>query len=72
MNNMPSVIREMPIETVNRIAAGEVVERPASVIKELVENAIDAGASQIDIVYDGGGLGLVSVTDNGSGMSKNC
>ena len=72
MNNMPPVIREMPIETVNRIAAGEVVERPASVIKELVENAIDAGASQIDIVYDGGGLGLVSVTDNGSGMSKNC
>ena len=72
MNNMPSVIREMPIETVNRIAAGEVVERPASVIKELVENAIDAGAFQIDIVYDGGGLGLVSVTDNGSGMSKNC
>jgi DNA mismatch repair protein MutL len=72
MNNMSSVIREMPIETVNRIAAGEVVERPASVIKELVENAIDAGASQIDIVYDGGGLGLVSVTDNGGGMGKNC
>ena len=72
MNNMSTVIREMPVETVNRIAAGEVVERPASVIKELVENAIDAGASQIDIVYDGGGLGLVSVTDNGGGMGKNC
>ncbi|MFN3867536.1 MAG: DNA mismatch repair endonuclease MutL [Hyphomicrobiaceae bacterium] len=61
-------IRQLSPETVNRIAAGEVIERPASVVKELVENAIDAGATSIDVVTAGGGLSLVRVTDNGIGM----
>ena len=55
---------------VNRIAAGEVIERPASVIKELVENSIDAGASRIDIIMREGGRTLMTVTDNGCGMSR--
>ena len=64
------VIRRLPEGLVNRIAAGEVIERPASAIKELVENSIDAGASRIDVIMREGGRTLMTVTDNGCGMSR--
>ena len=63
-------IHRLTDNIVNQIAAGEVIERPASVVRELLDNAIDSGATRISIVTAGGGKELIRVTDNGSGMSR--
>src|ERR1700757_3115871 len=63
-------VRQLPEQVVNRIAAGEVVERPASVVKELVENAIDARAGRIDVFTDGGGQRKIAIADDGGGMTR--
>ncbi len=63
-------IRKLDPEVVKRIAAGEVIEEPSSVVRELIENSIDAGATEIEVEIKGGGLGLIRVTDNGCGIAK--
>jgi DNA mismatch repair protein MutL len=67
---MPSTIRLLDEQTINKIAAGEVIENPSSVVKELVDNALDASATEITVEIRGGGRQLIRVTDNGSGMTQ--
>ena len=66
---MNDIIKLLPDSVANQIAAGEVIQRPASVIKELVENAVDAGATEIQIILKEAGRTLIQVIDNGVGMS---
>ncbi len=70
MNNLLNKISILPADVANKIAAGEVVERPVAVIKELVENSIDAGARKIVVEVDAGGRQLMRVSDDGEGMSS--
>ncbi|NIO17508.1 MAG: DNA mismatch repair protein MutL, partial [Deltaproteobacteria bacterium] len=61
-------IRKLSEETINKIAAGEVIDRPSSVVKELVENSLDAGSTRVSVSVEDAGLSLIEVADNGSGM----
>ena len=66
---MSDVIRLLPDSIANQIAAGEVIQRPASVIKELLDNAVDAGATEINVIIKDAGKTMIQIQDNGSGMS---
>ena len=66
------IIKLLPDHVANQIAAGEVVQRPASIVKELMENAIDANATKIEVIIRDAGKNLIQVVDNGSGMSDTC
>ena len=67
---MPDIIQLLPDNIANQIAAGEVIQRPASAVKELLENAVDAGASEIKLIVNDAGKALLQVIDNGKGMSE--
>ncbi|MCW3118499.1 MAG: mismatch repair protein MutL, partial [Chitinophagaceae bacterium] len=68
-NKLPDKILLLPDNIANQIAAGEVIQRPASAVKELLENAVDAGATEIKLIIQDAGKSLVQVIDNGGGMS---
>ena len=68
IGNMPE-IQKLSKSVVNKIAAGEVIERPASVVKELMENSIDAGATRVDVTVEKGGTELIRIVDNGCGVT---
>src|SRR5512136_3354548 len=67
---MPDIIKLLPDSVANQIAAGEVIQRPASVVKELMENSVDAGAGKISVIIKDSGKTLIQVIDDGSGMSE--
>ncbi|HQY12530.1 MAG TPA: DNA mismatch repair endonuclease MutL, partial [Ferruginibacter sp.] len=67
---MPDIIQLLPDNIANQIAAGEVIQRPASAVKELLENAVDAGADEIKLIVNDAGKSLIQVIDNGRGMSE--